>query len=76
MTSRRSDKADYFAVSANRSQAFLTEMNTALRSSCANHERYLEEARARDMADLLCQVRLMVKAQKKLYARENYYCLL
>ena len=73
--SKRSDKADYFAVSADRSQAFLIELKTDLRSLRANQERYLKEAHARGMAQLLRQVRLMAKAQKP-YARQKYYCLL
>ena len=43
-TSRRSDKADYFAVSTNRTHAFLIELKTDLRSIRAVQERYLKEA--------------------------------
>ena len=73
--SRRSDKADYFAVSADRSHAFLIELKTDLRSFRADQERYLKEARARGMANLLGQVRSMAKA-RELYARQKYFSLL
>lgn len=74
-TSRRSDKADYFALSVDRSRAFLIELKTDLRSVRADQERYLEQAQARGMADLLARVKSMANAAKP-YARRKYFHLL
>ena len=73
--SRRSDKADYFALSVDRSRAFLIELKTDLRSVRAAQERYLKQAQARGMADLLARVRSMANAAKP-YARRKYFHLL
>ncbi|MCY4503590.1 MAG: hypothetical protein OXE57_18780 [Alphaproteobacteria bacterium] len=71
----REDGADYFALSADRSHAFLIELKTDLRSVRTDQERYLEHARTRGMPDLLARVISMANAAKP-YARRKYFHLL
>ena len=72
---KRSDKADYFAVSTDRKYAFLIELKTDMRSLKVDQGHYLNRARDRGLAALLCDIRSMAKA-KRLYARRKYFHLL
>lgn len=72
---KRSDKADYFAVSADRKHAFLIELKTDMRSLKVDQGSYLNRARDRGLAALLCDIRSMAKA-KRPYARRKYFHLL
>ena len=72
---KRSNKADYFALSTDRSRAFLIELKTDLRSVRAGQESYLKQARDQGMACLLARVISMANAAKP-YARRKYFHLL
>jgi hypothetical protein len=72
---RRSDKADFFAVSRDRGHAFLVELKTDMASLRDAQEDYLNRAVKRGMAALLCDIRSMARA-KNLPARRKYFHLL
>ncbi len=73
--SRRSDKADFFAVSRNREHAFLVELKTEKRSIRVVQEKYLKRAVERGLDPVLNEIKSMAKA-KKPYARRKYFHLL
>lgn len=72
---RRSDKADFFAVSRDRRHAFLVELKTDMNSLRDTQEDYLHRAVERGMASLLCDIRSMAKT-KNSRARRKYFHLL
>ena len=72
---QRSDKADFFTVSTDRSHAFLIELKTDMRSLRESQEGYLKRAVERGLARVLCDVRSMAQA-RALYARQKYFHLL
>ena len=74
-TNRRSDKADYFALSTDRKHAFLIELKTDLRSLRDGQEQYLGEARKRGMRGILEDVKYMAQA-KNPNSRRKYFHLL
>ena len=73
--SRRSAKADYFALSSDRSHAFLIELKTDHRSLLPTQKRYLRETLTRDMGCLLRRLIGITNAAKP-YARRKYFHLL
>ena len=73
--SRRSAKADYFALSSDRSRAFLIELKTDMRSVRPAQERYLKEAVRQGMSVLLPRLIAGANAAKP-YARRKYFHLL
>lgn len=73
--SRRSDKADFFAVSTNREHAFLVELKTENRSIRDAQEKYLRCAVKRGLGAVLNDIRCMASA-KRPYARRKYFHLL
>ena len=72
---KRSDKADFFALSTDRKHAFLIELKTDMRSLRKHQEDYLACAVKRGMPEILCDVRRMAKARER-RAREKYFHLL
>ena len=72
---KRSDKADFFAVSRDRGHAFLVELKTDMASLRDAQEDYLNRAVKRGMAALLCDIRSMAKAKNR-RARRKYFHLL
>ena len=74
-TTKRSDKADYFALSKNGKRAFLIELKTDIGSLRDTQKQYLATAVDRGMTQLLCDVKSMAKA-RKLRARRKYFHLL
>lgn len=74
-TSRRSAKADYFALSSDRSPAFLIELKTDMRSVRPAQERDLREAVRQGMSVLLARLIASANAAKP-YARRKYFHLL
>lgn len=72
---KRSDKADYFALSTDRMHAFLIELKTDLRSRRDTQDKYLEQASTRGMAELLCEVKSMAKTRNR-PTRKKYFHLL
>ena len=73
--SRRSDKADFFAVSNDRKHAFLVELKTEQRAIRDLPKPYLKRAVDRGLEAVLCGIRCMAKARKA-YARRKYFHLL
>lgn len=73
--SRRSAKADYFALSSDRSRAFLIELKTDMRSVRPAQELYLQEAVQQGMTVLLPRLIAIANAAK-LHARRKYFHLL
>ena len=72
---KRSDKADFFALSRDRKHAFLIELKTDMGSLREPQEDYLERAVERGMPEILCDVREIAKAKKR-RARKKYFHLL
>ncbi len=72
---KRSDKADFFALSVDRKHAFLIELKTDMRSLRNSQEDYLNRAVARGLAAILCDLRGMAKATDR-HARRKYFHLL
>ena len=72
---KRSDKADFFAVSRDRGYAFLVELKTDMDSLRDAQENYLNRAVKRGMAALLCEIKSMAKATNP-RARRKYFHLL
>ncbi len=72
---RRSDKADFFALSLGRKDAFLIELKTEGRSLRETQEKYLLKAVDRGLPKLLCDVRTLAKTPKR-FARKKYFHLL
>ena len=73
--SKRSDKADYFALSIDRKHAFLIELKTDLRSRRPSQDDYLCRAKARGLNCLLHDLRDIAKATN-VQARRKYFHLL
>lgn len=73
--SRRSAKADYFALSSDRSHAFLIELKTDQRSVLPAQKRHRREAQSRDMGGLLRRLTGIANAAKP-HARRKYFHLL
>ena len=71
---KRSDKADFFAVSRNRKHAFLVELKTDMGSLRDTQENYLSRAVERGLAALLHDIRSMAKARNP-QARRKYFHL-
>ena len=74
-TTKRSNKADYLALSKDGRHAFLIELKTDIGSLRGSQNRYLATAVERGMTQLLCDVKSMAKA-KELRARRKYFHLL
>ena len=72
---KRSDKADYFALSTDGMYAFLVELKTDLRSSRRKQDQYLEEASKRGMKRLLRELKSMAKTRIRA-TRQKYFHLL
>lgn len=72
---KRSDKADFFAVSRDRGHAFLIELKTDVNSLRDAQEDYLNRAVDKGLAALLCDIRSMAKAKNR-RARRKYFHLL
>lgn len=72
---KRSDKADFFAVSQNREHAFLVELKTDMGSLRDTQENYLSRAVERGLKALLCDIKSMAKASNP-QARRKYFHLL
>ena len=72
---KRSDKADFFAVSRDREHAFLVELKTDMGSLRDAQENYLNRAIKRGLAALLRDIRSMAKARNP-QARRKYFHLL
>ena len=71
---KRSDKADFFAVSRNRDHAFLIELKTDMGSLRDTQENYLNRAVERGLPALLRDIRSMAKARNR-QARRKYFHL-
>ena len=72
---KRSDKADYLALSKDGRHAFLIELKTDIGSLRDSQNRYLATAVERGMTKLLHDVKSMAKA-RNLRARRKYFHLL
>ena len=72
---RRSDKADYFALSTDRKHTFLIELKTNNNSLNCRQLKHLKCASNRKMAGLLCDVKFMAQARNR-RARRKYFHLL
>ena len=72
---KRSDKADFIALSTDRKHAFLIELKTDMGSLRHLQEDYLERAVKRGMPKILCDVRRMAKASNP-RSRKKYFQLL
>ena len=71
---KRSNKADFFAVSRNRKHAFLVELKTDMGSLRDTQENYLSRAVERGLAAVLRDIRSMAKARNP-QARRKYFHL-
>lgn len=72
---KRSDKADYFALSIDRKHAFLIELKTDLGSLRPSQKDYLNRAERRGLNCVLHDLRDMAKATN-VQARRKYFHLL
>ena len=72
---KRSDKADFFALSLDKRHAFLIELKTDIRSLRDQQEKYLKNALERGLADLLIDIRAMAKSPVR-FIRKKYFNLL
>ena len=72
---KRSDKADFFAVSRDRRHAFLVELKTDMASLRGSQEEYLERAVKGGLGALLRDIVSMAKARNP-RARRKYFHLL
>ena len=72
---RRSDKADFFAVSTDRRHAFLIELKTDERSFRERQQAYLRRAVERGLAAVLHDIKSIAKA-KDPQVRRKYFHLL
>ena len=72
---KRSDKADYFALSIDRKHAFLIELKTDLGSLRQSQKDYLHRAERRGLNCILHDLRDMAKATN-VQARRKYFHLL
>ena len=72
---KRSDKADYFALSTDCMHAFLIELKTDLRSLRDGQEQYLRQASERGIGEILRKLKSMAQA-KNPHTRRKYFHLL
>ena len=72
---KRSDKADFFALSLDKRHAFLVELKTDVRSLNDRQEEYLMRAVDRGLTSLLSDVRAMARSPVR-YIRRKYFHLL
>lgn len=72
---KRSDKADFFALSVDKKHAFLIELKTDIRSLRNVQEEYLKKAVNCGLGPLLSEMREMAKSPVR-HTRKKYYHLL
>lgn len=72
---KRSDKADYFAVSRDRKHAFLIELKTDMVSLRGSQEDYLERAVKRSLGALLLDIVSMAQARNPRARRKHFHLL-
>ena len=72
---KRSDKADFFAVSRDRKHAFLIELKTDMTSLRGGQEEYLERAIKRGLGALLLDIASMAKAKNPRVRRKYFHLL-